>query len=31
MCLGNGRDENLTIEAQLVEREPWEKKMPNHA
>jgi hypothetical protein len=31
MCLGNGRDGNLTIEAQLVERGPWKKNVPNHA
>jgi len=26
MCLGNGRDGNLIIEAQLMERGPWKKK-----
>jgi hypothetical protein len=31
MCLGNGRDGKLTIEAQLVERGPWKKNVPNHA
>jgi hypothetical protein len=31
VCLGNGRDGKLIIEAQLVERGPWKKKRAQHA